>query len=102
MAGAVTRAVLRVKLPSLEMYERQYPWQYLQVEYATDTAAPGEFRGAPALHYRRRMLDPVNAIVYNQGGVTDAGLLGGGPGPGITFVLNQGARGRAHGHRLLL
>jgi N-methylhydantoinase B len=74
------------------MYERQYPWDYLEAEYATDTAAPGEFRGAPALHYRRRMLDPVKAIVYNQGWRHPMqGYLGGRSGAGNYFVLNEGA-----------
>lgn len=81
-----------LRLPSLEMYERQYPYSYLQVEYATDTAAPGEFRGAPALHYRRRMLDSVRAIVYSQGWRNPMqGYLGGAAGAGNYFVLNQGA-----------
>ena len=37
-----------LKLPPLEMYEWQFPFRYLQMEYATDTAAPGRWRGAPA------------------------------------------------------
>jgi N-methylhydantoinase B len=90
--GGYAAPFCALKLPSLEMYEQQYPWQYLQVEYATDTAAPGEFRGAPALHYCRRMLDPVKAIVYNQGWRHPMqGYLGGGSGAGNYFVLNQGA-----------
>ena len=36
-----------LRLPSLEMFDQQYPYRYIQVEYASDTAAPGEFRGAP-------------------------------------------------------
>ena len=90
--GGYAAPFCALKLPSLEMYEQQYPWQYLQVEYATDTAAAGEFRGAPALHYRRRMLDPVKAIVYNQGWRHPMqGYLGGASGAGNYFVLNQGA-----------
>jgi N-methylhydantoinase B len=90
--GGYAAPFCALKLPSLEMYEQQYPWQYLEVEYAIDTAAPGEFRGAPALHYRRRMLDPVKAIVYGQGWRHPMqGYLGGGSGAGNFFVLNQGA-----------
>jgi N-methylhydantoinase B len=90
--GGYAAPFCALRLPSLEMYERQYPYQYLQVEYVTDTAAPGKFRGAPALHYRRRMLDPVRAIIYNQGYRHPMqGYLGGKSGAGNYFVLNEGA-----------
>jgi N-methylhydantoinase B len=90
--GGYAAPFCALRLPSLEMYERQYPYRYLQVEYAIDTAAPGKFRGAPALHYRRRMLDPVRAIVYNQGYANPMqGYLGGKSGAGNYFVLNEGA-----------
>jgi N-methylhydantoinase B len=90
--GGYAAPFCALRLPSLEMYERQYPYRYLQAEYATDTAAAGKFRGAPALHYRRRMLDPVRAIVYNQGWRNPMqGYLGGRSGAGNYFVLNQGA-----------
>ncbi|MFO0986372.1 MAG: hydantoinase B/oxoprolinase family protein [Alphaproteobacteria bacterium] len=89
--GGYAAPFCALRLPSLEMYERQFPYIYVQVEYATDTAAPGMFRGAPALHYRRRMLDPVRAIIYNQGYVNPMqGYLGGKPGAGNYFVLNEG------------
>ncbi len=90
--GGYAAPFCALRLPSLEMYERQYPYRYMQVEYAVDTAAPGKFRGAPALHYRRRMLDPVRAIVYNQGYTNPMqGYLGGKAGAGNYFVLNEGA-----------
>ena len=90
--GGYAAPFCALKLPSLEMYEQQYPWHYLKVEYATDTAAPGEYRGAPALHYSRRMLDSVKAIVYNQGYRHPMqGYVGGGSGAGNYFVLNRGA-----------
>ena len=89
--GGYAAPFCALKLPSLEMYEQQYPWHYLKVEYAVDSAAPGQYRGAPALHYCRRMLDPVKAIVYNQGWRHPMqGYAGGGPGAGNYFVLNQG------------
>ncbi len=81
-----------LRLPSLEMFEQQYPYRYIQLEYTTDSAAPGEYRGAPALHYRREMLDEVSCIVYSQGyEYTMAGYCGGKPGTGNFFVLNEGA-----------
>jgi len=90
--GGYAAPFCALRLPSLEMYERQYPYRYIQVEYVIDTAAPGKFRGAPALHYRRRMLDPVRAIVYNQGYANPMqGYLGGKSGAGNYFVLNEGA-----------
>ena len=90
--GGYAAPFCALKLASLEMYERQFPFSYVSVEYARDTAAPGQFRGAPALHYRRRMTVPVKAIVYNQGyRNTMQGYRGGGNGAGNYFVLNEGA-----------
>jgi len=90
--GGYAAPFCALKLPSLEMYEQQYPYLYIQVEYTTDTAAPGKFRGAPALHYRRRMLDPVRAIVYNQGWRHPMqGYNGGRAGAGNYFILNEGS-----------
>lgn len=80
-----------LKLPPLEMYEWQFPFRYLQMEYAIDTAAPGRWRGAPATHYRRRMLDAVHCIAYTQGyRHTMQGYCGGKPGAGNIFVVNEG------------
>jgi N-methylhydantoinase B len=80
-----------LKLPPLEMYEWQFPFRYLQMEYATDTAAPGRWRGAPATHYRRQMLDAVHCIAYTQGyRHTMQGYCGGKPGAGNVFVVNEG------------
>jgi N-methylhydantoinase B len=90
--GGYAAPFCALKLPSLEMYERQYPWQYLQAEYAIDTAAPGEFRGAPGFHYKRRMLSDTKAIIYGQGWKNPMqGYVGGEAGAGNYFVLNQGA-----------
>ncbi|WP_198083862.1 hydantoinase B/oxoprolinase family protein [Variovorax sp. E3] len=65
--GGYAATFCALKLPSLEMYERQFPWTYVSVEYAKDTAAPGLHRGAPAMHYLRRMEADVKAIVYSMG-----------------------------------
>ena len=56
-----------LKLPPLEMYEWEFPFRYLQMEYATDTAAPGQWRGTPAVHYRRMHRAPLHAVGYIQG-----------------------------------
>ena len=80
-----------LKLPPLEMYEWQFPFRYIQMEYATDTAAPGRWRGAPATWYRRRMLDATHCIAYTQGyRHTMQGYCGGKPGAGNVFVVNEG------------
>lgn len=90
--GGYAAPFCALKLPSLEMYEQQYPWQYVQAEYAIDTAAPGTFRGAPALHYRRKMESPTKAIVFNQGWRHPMqGYVGGRCGAGNYFVLNEGS-----------
>ena len=80
-----------LKLPPLEMYEWEFPFRYVQMEYVPDTAAPGRWRGAPAMHYRRAMLDPVHCIAYTQGHRHPMqGYCGGKPGAGNVFVINEG------------
>ena len=80
-----------LKLPPLEMYEWEFPFQYLQMEYVTDTAAPGQWRGVPAIHYRRRVLDPVRGIGYIQGlRHSMQGYCGGKSGAGNYFIVNEG------------
>lgn len=89
--GGYAAPFAALKLPSLELYERQYPNEYLQAEYAIDTAAPGEFRGSPAVHYRRRVLAPLKAIVYNQRCDNPMqGYVGGSAGAGNYYILNEG------------
>lgn len=90
--GGYAATFCALKLPSLEMFERQFPWTYISVEYATDTAAPGLHRGAPAIHYRRRMDADVKAIIYTMGYYHPVqGYVGGKPGAGNYFVLNEGS-----------
>lgn len=80
-----------LKLPPLEMYEFQFPFRYVQMEYATDTAAPGRWRGAPATRYRRQTLDATHCIAYTQGyRHTMQGYCGGKPGAGNLFIVNEG------------
>ena len=80
-----------LKLPPLEMYEFEFPFLYTQMEFATDTAAPGQWRGAPAIHYRRSVLDPVRGIGYIQGlHHPMQGYCGGKAGAGNYFVVNEG------------
>lgn len=80
-----------LKLPPLEMYEWEFPFRYEQMEYAIDTAAPGMWRGAPATHYRRAMLEDVLCIAYTQGlRYPMQGYCGGKSGAGNVFIVNQG------------
>jgi N-methylhydantoinase B len=88
-AWAATFCALRV--PPLEMFELQFPWTYLLDEYAIDTAAPGRFRGAPAIHYRRRHTDEMHATIYNTGYRHPlVGYAGGRPGAGNRWVIREG------------
>jgi N-methylhydantoinase B len=80
-----------LKLPPLEMYEWEFPFRYSQMEYETDSAAPGMWRGAPATLYRRIMLDDVLCIAYTQGYRHPLqGYCGGKAGAGNIFVVNEG------------
>jgi N-methylhydantoinase B len=73
------------------MYEWEFPFQYIQMEYATDTAAPGQWRGAPAIHYRRLHTHALHTVSYVQGWRHPAqGCCGGRPGAGNRYVLDEG------------
>jgi N-methylhydantoinase B len=89
--GAWAATFSALKTPPQEMYEAQYPYLYLLSEYATDTAAPGRWRGAPAYHYRRRNTDEMRCSVYNSGYQYPlTGYRGGGKGAGNYWVLREG------------
>ena len=88
-AWAATFCALRV--PPLEMFELQFPWEYELNEYAIDTAAPGQWRGAPAIHYRRRHTDEMRCTIYNSGHRHAlAGYVGGSRGAGNHWVIREG------------
>jgi N-methylhydantoinase B len=88
-AWAATFCALRV--PPLEMFELQFPWEYLLDEYACDTAAPGRWRGAPAIHYRRRHTDDMRCTIYNPGHRHSlAGYAGGARGAGNHWIIREG------------
>ncbi len=90
--GAWAATFSSLRIPPLEVFERQFPWRYELAEYAIDTAAPGRWRGAPAHHYRRVNLDSMRANVYNSGYRNSlAGYAGGRRGAGNYWVLREGA-----------
>jgi N-methylhydantoinase B len=51
--GGWASTVSAVQMESMEQMETKYPLIYLKGEYATDTAAPGRWRGTPAYHMQR-------------------------------------------------
>ncbi|HEV7771898.1 MAG TPA: hydantoinase B/oxoprolinase family protein [Conexibacter sp.] len=80
-----------LRLPPLEMFELQFPWEYVLDEYACDTAAPGRWRGAPAIHYRRRHTDDMRCTIYNGcARNTLVGYADGGRGAGNYWVIREG------------
>lgn len=89
--GAWAATFCALRLPPLEMFELQFPWEYLLDEYACDTAAPGQWRGAPAIHYRRRHVDEMRCTIYNTGHRHSlAGYAGGARGAGNYWVIREG------------
>ena len=89
--GAWAATFCALRLPPMEMFELHYPYRYLLNEYACDTAAPGRWRGAPALHYRRRHTDEMRCTIYNASYRHPlAGYLGGHRGAGNYWVIREG------------
>jgi N-methylhydantoinase B len=90
--GAWAATFCALKLPPIEMNELQYPYLYIEAEYAPDTAAPGQWRGAPAFQYRRRNTDMMHGSVYCGGKRNPlAGYVGGRRGAGNYYVLREGS-----------
>lgn len=90
--GAWAATFCALRLPPMEMYETQYPYEYLLNEYAVDTAAPGRWRGAPAVHYRRRNTEEMRCSIYNSGFRHSlVGYAGGHHGAGNYWVIREGA-----------
>ena len=54
-----------LQLASVEMTEIQYPFLYLEGEYSTDSAAAGQWRGAPAYSMRRMAYQTDSPIYLN-------------------------------------
>src|SRR5581483_10896757 len=85
-----------LKLASLEMTEIQYPFLYLQAdEFAPDSAAPGQWRGAPACLMKRMPYEteaPIHLNVWVQGARhTLQGYAGGRHGVGNYAVVHLGS-----------
>ena len=80
-------------MPSVEMTELQYPVLYSAAEYVTDSAAPGQWRGSPALFTRRESCSAsalrvnlcMQALVHPL-----AGYAGGADGVGNYYVIEYG------------
>jgi N-methylhydantoinase B len=88
--GAWSSPFCALRLPPQEDYEARYPYLYLLSEYSIDTAAPGQWRGAPSFHYRRRNLDEMRCSVYNSGYRHSlSGFLGGKRGAGNYWILRE-------------
>jgi N-methylhydantoinase B len=74
-------------LPSAEIHELQYPFLYLQsADFVTDSAAPGQWRGAPSCVMKRMTYGsegPLKLTIWVQGERhTLQGYVGGRPGVG--------------------
>ena len=89
--GAWAATFCALRLPPLEMFEVYYPYEYLLNEYACDAAAPGQWRGAPAVHYRRRHRDHMRCTIYNASYRHPlAGYAGGHRGAGNYWIIREG------------
>lgn len=93
--GTWTALFCALHLATVEMTEVQYPFLYTKFEYEIDTAAPGQWRGVPAIHTIREHTDD-----YVGDGKTNVmvqmnrhrlqGYAGGKPGVGNYFILDYG------------
>lgn len=76
-----------------EFHEVLYPTTYLQAEYSTDSAAPGQWRGSPAYVMRRVDSGATDAVTnFNAQSLVHPhpGYVGGYEGVGNFYVVNEG------------
>jgi len=82
-----------LQLASVEMTEIQYPFLYLEGEYTTDSAAAGQWRGAPAYSMKRMAYQtdaPIYLNIWVQGARnTLQGYCGGKDGVGNYAVVHH-------------
>lgn len=89
-AYAATHSGLR--LATVEVTELQYPFQYLELGYVTDSGAPGQWRGVPACKMVRKNTEDamgdarVNILVCGSHNPC-SGFAGGEAGVGNYFVI---------------
>jgi N-methylhydantoinase B len=91
--GAWSTPHCSLKMPTIELTEVQYPIMYLRAEYTTDTAAPGRWRGTPAVQTVRMNPDGVSVThgINIQGcRNTLQGFAGGSAGAGNWAVIDWG------------
>jgi N-methylhydantoinase B len=92
--GAWAIPFCALTLPSIEMTEIQYPCLYRQFEMTSDSAAPGEWRGAPGVACVREVRHaqgPVLNQIWIQGlRHSLLGYQGGRPGAGNYAVMLPG------------
>ena len=93
--GAWSTLMSGLRMESMEQMETKYPLMYFHGEYATDSSAPGQWRGAPAYHMKRTpygVEQPVMHDFYMQKGEGYAlkGYAGGQPGVGNYAIVYDG------------
>jgi N-methylhydantoinase B len=91
--GAWSTPHCSLKMPTVELTEVQYPIMYLRAEYTTDSAAPGRWRGTPALQTVRKNPDGVSVThgINVQGcRNTLQGFAGGEGGAGNWVIVDWG------------
>ncbi len=81
-----------IRFSTIEMLELQFPFVYEEWEFATDTAAPGQWRGLPALSMRREAVSDQYTNIW-LGGVRNPppGWQGGAEGIPNWIKLEDGA-----------
>jgi len=90
-AYAATHSGLR--LATVEVTELQYPFQYLELDYITDSGAPGRWRGVPGCKMVRKNTEDamgdarVNILVCGSRHPA-SGFAGGSAGVGNYFVID--------------
>jgi N-methylhydantoinase B len=89
--GAWAVPFCALTLPSIEMSEMQYPCFYRRFEFTSDSAAPGQWRGAPAVmceREARHAKGPILNQLWVQGLRSSLlGFRGGRPGAGNYGIM---------------
>jgi N-methylhydantoinase B len=93
--GAWSTPHCSLKMPTIELTEVQYPIMYTRAEYVIDTAAPGRWRGTPAVQTVRK--NPAGVEVTHGINIQGnrhplQGFAGGHSGAGNWAVIDWGGK----------
>jgi N-methylhydantoinase B len=92
-ASATATHLSNLHITPIEILESEFPCRITRFELVADTGGPGRWRGGLSMQREYEVLENATVIRrYDKSRFPPAGLDGGKPGGGATFVIRLGTR----------